>query len=63
MRHRTFENMPVWQLAMEIVCEVYTLTESLPKKGRLCIVWANEESSNPHCWKYYRRIREKTFKG
>ncbi|MBI5857860.1 MAG: four helix bundle protein [Sphingobacteriales bacterium] len=32
MPYHDFTEMPVWQLAMEIVKEVYELTEKLPKR-------------------------------
>lgn len=32
MPYHSFSEMPVWQLAMEIVGDVYSLTEKLPKK-------------------------------
>jgi len=32
MAYRDFTEMPVWQLAMEIVTDIYKLTEKLPKK-------------------------------
>lgn len=32
MPYHDFSEMPVWQLAMEVVKEVYKLTEKLPKK-------------------------------
>ena len=32
MSYMDFTEMPVWQLAMEIVADVYSLTEKLPKK-------------------------------
>ena len=32
MSYNEFTEMPVWQLAMEIVADVYSLTEKLPKR-------------------------------
>jgi four helix bundle protein len=32
MAYNDFTEMPVWQLAMEIVGDIYSLTEKLPKK-------------------------------
>ena len=32
MAYHDFTEMPVWQLAMEIVKDVYSLTEKLPKR-------------------------------
>jgi four helix bundle protein len=32
MSYNDFTEMPVWQLAMEIVSDVYSLTEKLPKR-------------------------------
>ena len=32
MSYNDFTEMPVWQLAMEIVTETYSLTEKLPKR-------------------------------
>ena len=32
MAYRDFREMPVWQLGLQIVKEVYELTESLPKR-------------------------------
>jgi len=32
MPYHSFSEMPVWKLAMEIVEEIYTLTDKLPKK-------------------------------
>jgi len=32
MEYKSFEEMPVWQKAMELAVEIFNLTEKLPKK-------------------------------
>jgi hypothetical protein len=33
MKYKTFEEMPVWQKAMDLAEKVFSLTEALPGKG------------------------------
>ena len=32
MEYKSFEDMPVWQKAMDLAVKIYTLTEGLPRK-------------------------------
>ena len=32
MEYKSFEEMPVWQKAMELAVEIFNITENLPKK-------------------------------
>jgi four helix bundle protein len=32
MEYNSFEDMPVWQKAMELAVEIFNLTEKLPRK-------------------------------
>ena len=32
MSYNTFEEMPIWQKAMEMAVDIFRLTENLPKK-------------------------------